>query len=261
MTDARPRLDLAREQARRGFQAQLDDLLDIESGLDEKPVALVTGATRGIGLAIARELGRTHRVLVGGRERAACETVCRELPDAKPFVADLADADAVAQAAAGVLKLDVLVHSAGVIGAYERVDALTRDDFRRTFELNVIAVADLTRLVLPRLRARKGLVVAINSGSGYTSGTRGAVYSGSKFALRALTDALREEEREHGVRVSSIHPGRVATDMQRELRAAEGGEYREEDYLRPEAVAEAVRLAVDTPRGGSVDELRIRPLG
>lgn len=230
-------------------------------GEEGRPVALVTGATRGIGRAIALELARTHRILVGGRDAEAASALARTLPDAGVFVADLADGDEAARAADEVGRLDVLVHSAGIIGAHAPIAELERDDFRRCFELNVVAVADLTRRLLPALRARRGIVVAINSGSGYVSGARSAVYSGSKFALRALTDALREEEREHGVRVSSIHPGRVGTDMQRELRAAEGGDYVEADYLRPEAVAAAVRLAVDTPRGGSVDELRIRPLG
>ena len=225
-----------------------------------RPLAVVTGASSGIGEATARRLAQEgFEVICAARRTERIEQLAKEI-DGRAVTCDVTSEGDVARLAQEVGdRLDVLVHSAGVIGAYERVDALTREDFRRTFELNVIAVADLTRLLLPRLRARKGLVVAINSGSGYSSGARGAVYSGSKFALRALTDALREEEREHGVRVSSIHPGRVATDMQRELRAAEGGEYREEDYLRPEAVAEAVRLAVDTPRGGSVDELRIRP--
>lgn len=75
---------------------------------------LVTGATRGIGRAIAAELGRDHHIIVGGRHREAVEKVVSELPDASPFVADLADEEATAAAASQLDSLDVLVNSAGV---------------------------------------------------------------------------------------------------------------------------------------------------
>jgi NADP-dependent 3-hydroxy acid dehydrogenase YdfG len=77
--------------------------------------------------------------------------------------------------------------------------------------------------------------------------------------VRAFADALREEERPHGVRVSTVYPGRVATNMQRELRDFEGGEYDEADYLRPESVAAAVRFALTAPAEASVEDLSIRP--
>ena len=87
----------------------------------------------------------------------------------------------------------------------------------------------------------------------------GGVYAGSKFALRALTDALREEMRGK-VRVCSIHPGRTDTDMQRELQAAMGNEhYDGARYVAPESVAAAVRLAVDTPDNATIEQLSIRP--
>ena len=82
--------------------------------MTNRPVALVTGAARGIGRAIAIELSSTHRILVGGRDAARAGELVAELDDAAPFVCDLADEDAVAAACAGIGRLDVLVHSAGI---------------------------------------------------------------------------------------------------------------------------------------------------
>ena len=102
-------------------------------------------------------------------------------------------------------------------------------------------------------------MVTINSGSGFTAGTGGGPYSASKFALRAFTDALREEER-GTVRVSSIHPGRVDTDMQVELQARKGRPYNPDEHLRAESVAEAVALAVYASEEAMVETLSIRPV-
>jgi NADP-dependent 3-hydroxy acid dehydrogenase YdfG len=155
-------------------------------------------------------------------------------------------------------RLDVLVHSAGIEdgGTIEETD---HETWQRVFEVNVFAVARLTRRALPALREAHGLVVVINSGSGLTSGPGSGVYAGSKFALRALTDALREEERSNGVRVSSIHPGRVDTDMQRALVAREGLEYDTSYTITAEMVAATVRTAVDLPPSGTVESLSVRP--
>ena len=89
----------------------------------------------------------------------------------------------------------------------------------------------------------------------------GGAYCASKFALRALTDALREEERRHGVRVTSLHPGRVDTDMQRELVEFEGADYDAGAYLDVASVVQAARFAMDAPAGASVDMLSVRPRG
>ncbi|RNE48713.1 SDR family oxidoreductase [Corynebacterium alimapuense] len=222
--------------------------------------ALVTGASRGIGAAIARDLSRDHHVIVGATSQAGAEAIVDTLADASCFVVDLNDPAALAAATKDIEQLDVLVHSAGV-APLARVENATRQQWLDAFELNVFAVAELTQLLLPALRAAKGTVVSINSGSGYHSGAGSAIYSGTKFALRALTDALREEELGR-IRVSSIHPGRVDTDMQRQLQSSMGNsDYDGSLYLRPESVAAAVRLAVDASDDASVQELSIRPSG
>lgn len=226
-----------------------------------KHVALVTGASRGIGQAIAEEFGSDHHVLVGGTNPQRVNAVVDSLPSAEPFLADLTDAQALAQAweKAGLDQLDVLVHSAGVAWNSE-VGQAPLTQWRQMFEVNVFAVAELTRLTLPALRAASGQVIAINSGSGYRSRAGGALYSGSKFALRAFTDALREEEAPQ-VRVTSLHPGQVDTDMQVALQASKGNNnYDGARYVSAQDVAKTARLAISTEEAAVIQELTIRPV-
>jgi len=221
-------------------------------------VVLVTGGTRGIGRAIVDLLAPDWRVLVGGRDARAVGDVVATLPDADGFVADLDDPTSLAAAVTGIDRLDALVHSAG-IAVSGTIEEVSREDWRRQFETNVFAVAHLTQLLLPALRQAHGQIVAVNSGSGFRSGAGGGVYAASKFALRALTDALRSEERGR-VRVTSVHPGRVDTDMQVELQAAAGRPYVRADHLRPESVAAAVKLALEASDEAMVEEISIRPV-
>jgi NADP-dependent 3-hydroxy acid dehydrogenase YdfG len=226
-----------------------------------RPVALITGASRGIGRAIAEELGRDHHVLVGGTNPETVDSVVQKLPSAEPFLVDLTDLDAIAPAlqSAGLDRLDVLVHSAG-LAWMNPVAETSPVQFREMFTVNVFAVAELTRAALPLLRASAGQVLSINSGAGFTAGPGSSMYSGTKFALRALTDALREEERGQ-VKVTSIHPGRVDTDMQVALQESMGNEdYDCGIYISPEAIAEAARTVVDLEDASMVESISIRPV-
>ena len=220
------------------------------------PLALITGASKGIGAAIARALAPSHRLLLGGRDADALTALAGQLPDAEPLVAELTDPDAVADAVAGISSLDVLVHSAGVapLGTVERA---SRADWQRNFDVNVLAVVELTRLLLPALRAASGDVVLINSGAGHNARPGWGPYAASKFALRAFGDALRGEE--PSLRVTSVHPGRTDTPMQQRIVAGEGREYRGADFLRPESVAAAVLAAVTAGDDAHVTEVSIRP--
>lgn len=229
----------------------------------ERPVALITGGTRGIGLAIAHDLATTHTVYIGGTSEESVKKAQETVPDAQPFVADLTDPSSVGKALEAFPEpaLDVLVLSAG-ISVDGAIADVPRKDWVRVLDLNVIAQVCLIRQLLPKLRATHGDIVAINSGSGHRSRPGSAPYCASKFALRAITDALREEER-GVIRVTSVHPGRVDTDMQREIQAEKGMAPEDYDgaiYVQPESIAAAVRTAIDATPECTVEEIRVRPV-
>ena len=217
---------------------------------------LVTGASRGIGAATARALSADHDLLLVGRDTATLETVARGCRSARVVTADLATAEGVATAAAGIDTLDGLVHSAGV-AELGRVDESNTEQWRHQYEVNVVAVVELTRVLLPALRAVGGHVVVVNSGAGTTAKPGWGAYSASKFALRAFTDTLRGEE--PALRVTSVHPGRVDTGMQRGIVAAEGNNYNPDAYLRPESVAAVIRQAIEATPDAHIAEIAIRP--
>ncbi|MFI2338015.1 SDR family oxidoreductase [Nocardia rhamnosiphila] len=223
---------------------------------DEQRVALITGGGRGLGAAVARELAPDHRLLLGARTPAGLESILAELPGATGWPVELTDYPAVAAATGPIDRLDVLVHNAGIADLGTIAESSVRQ-WRETLEANLIAVAELTRLLLPALRAAGGHVVLVNSGAGLRANAGWASYAASKFGLRAFGDALRLEE--PSLRVTSFHPGRIDTDMQRAIVAGEGRAYEPEQFLRPETVARAIRTAIDTPRDAHPTEIVLRP--
>ncbi len=214
-----------------------------------RPIALITGASSGIGRAVAQVLSPTHQLLIGGRDAGRVGEVVAECASAEPFVVDLNDENAMRAAVAGIQRLDLLIHSAGVI-AYGPVHDATAREWRDVLGTNLIAPALLTAAALPALRTAGGTIVFVNSGAGLHAHPNWSVYAGSKHGLTALADALRGEEPE--LRVVSVHPGRAATPMQVELNQREGQAYRPERYLSPSAVAEAVLIALATPGQDSI---------
>jgi NADP-dependent 3-hydroxy acid dehydrogenase YdfG len=224
---------------------------------ENMPTALITGASRGLGAAIAHELAPTHGLLLGARTAGSLAGIVAQLPGATAWPVELTDYDALARAAAPIQRLDVLVHNAGVADLGTIAESSVQQ-WRNTLEANLIAVAELTRLLLPALRAAKGHVVLINSGAGLRANSGWGVYAASKFGLRAFGDALRLEEPD--LRVTSVHPGRIDTDMQRVIVAGEGREYRPEEFLTAETVARVVRTAVETPRDAHPTEIVLRPI-
>ncbi|MGB3331369.1 MAG: SDR family oxidoreductase [Mycobacterium sp.] len=219
------------------------------------PTALITGAGGGIGSAIAEALAPTHTLLLAGRPSARLDAVAERL-GATTWPLDLADVDGIEAATEIVDELDVLVHNAGVMLPGAAGESYI-EEWRATFEVNVFGAVALTLALLPALRAARGQVVFINSGAGQRVSAGMASYSASKFALRAFADSLRSDE--PALRVTTVYPGRVDTDMQQDLVAYEGGEYDPARFLRPGTVAEVVAVAIRTPAEAQLQEVVVRP--
>jgi NAD(P)-dependent dehydrogenase (short-subunit alcohol dehydrogenase family) len=175
------------------------------------------------------------------------------------LVADLADASQV-EALAGELpdRLDSVVHAAGVVDLGAVADLATAA-WQEQLAVNVIAPAVLTRLALPALRTTQGTVVFVNSGAGLSAGPDWSAYAASKHALRALADSLRAEEHEHGVRVTSVYPGRTATPMQQRVHEQEGRAYDADAWIDPATVAEAILHVFDLGPDATISDLTVRP--
>lgn len=220
------------------------------------PSVVVTGGTRGIGRAVCDLLAPDHHLIVGGRDADAVTRAVAGYPSAEGFVADLTDPTTTADAVARLGGVSAVVHSAG-IWSQGTVADVSRDQWREVLEINVVAVADLTRMLLPRLRESRGHVVLINSGAGLVARANIGPYSASKFALVAFADALREEER-GVIRVTSVHPGRVDTEMQEEIFARSGKPYNGTDHIRPESIATAIRMVLALGLDANVDSISVR---
>lgn len=219
------------------------------------PVAVVTGATGGMGEEIVNNLALTHRVHALGRNAealAALETIL----GVTSHQVDLADADALAALGSQVDRVDVLVHAAAIGGhvSVEDADAATWVDALTT---NVIAPALLTRALLPQLRAAQATVIFIGSGAGTKPVPGSAVYTASKHALRALADVLRIDEEHHRVRVVTLAPGQTDTPMLR--KGTDPVRYTPERYIQPSTVAHAVRYLVDLPADAQITDVVLRP--
>ncbi len=221
---------------------------------------LVTGAGSGMGAVLAeRLLERGDSLVLLARSTERAHDLRTELPDATVLVADLADASAV-EAVADQLpdSLDSVVHAAGVVDLGP-VAELSTAVWQSQLAVNLVAPAVLTRLCLPALRSARGTVVFVNSGAGLVANPQWSAYAASKFGLRALADSLRAEEQEHGVRVTTVYPGRTATPMQQRVHRQEGKAYDAADWIDPDTVADAIVHVLDLPEDATISDLTIRP--
>jgi NADP-dependent 3-hydroxy acid dehydrogenase YdfG len=220
---------------------------------------LVTGAGSGIGAALVEELhGRGDELwLVARSEERAGELADRH-PGVRPLVADLADPAALEDLVLPE-RLDSVVHAAGVVDLAP-VAGFELGLWQQQLDVNLTSPAVLTRVALPALRAARGTVVFVNSGAGLAAHPTWSAYAASKFGLRAFADALRGEEKENGVRVTTVFPGRTATPMQEKVHGQEGREYDESAWVRPTTVAGTILHVLDLPADATISDVTVQPV-
>ncbi|MEE1814391.1 SDR family oxidoreductase [Streptomyces sp. SP18ES09] len=223
---------------------------------------VITGAGSGIGAAVARRLhARGDELVLHARDAGRAKELAALFPGARTLVGDLADPDRLSWAFSHQSlpdRVDTLLHIAGVVDL-GRIGELTPKAWHHQLNVNLVAPAELTRHFLPQLRLSQGHVVFVNSGAGLNAHAEWGAYAASKHGLKALADSLRHEEHAHGVRVTSVYPGRTASPMQVKVHQQEGKEYDASRWIDPESVATAILTAIDLPRDAEINDLTVRP--
>ncbi|TMQ89960.1 SDR family oxidoreductase [Actinomadura soli] len=243
---------------------------------------LITGATGGIGTAVAELLReRGHDLVLTARSPQRLGELAGRLRGGAHAPTQVINPEAVASsrrdasvttipldlteplrieasiAAAGLPpRLDGVVHAAGMVHLAPVAD-LEADEWIEHLSVNLVSAAELTRLLLPALRAAEGHIVFVNSTAGLRANPEWSAYAASKFGLRALADSLRAEE--PSLRVTTVYPGRTATEMQRKVRAQEGHPYAEDDFAAPATVARVLVSTLELPRDAVVSDVTVRP--
>lgn len=237
------------------------------TGLSNKTI-LITGASSGIGEAAARELAAAGaRLVIGARridrlralaDELGAQVVAQELDVTDPQSFETF----VATAEARFGRIDVLINNAGVM-PLSRLAALKRDEWTRMIDVNIHGVLNGIAAVLPRFVAQKGgQVVNVASIGAHLVVPTGAVYCATKYAVWAITEGLRQEHAD--IRATIISPGVVATELGNDIsdpEVAAGLQVWRANSLTPDAIARAIRYAVEQPDGVDVNEVIVRPAG
>ena len=219
-----------------------------------KPIAVVTGASRGIGRATALRLASDFDVVAVARSSGQLDTLANEIEDAggscRTISMDLTDPRAVASLAN--IEAQVLVNNAGM-GVLRPLLELTRDEWMRMVDLNFNALFDVTRALAPGMvRRRSGHIVVIGSITGRSPSAGGTCYAATKAAANSFAESLMLELRDSGVKVSVINPGSVSTTFSDRDNSSWA--------LAASDVAEAVASVIATPPTVLVHRVEIRTL-
>src|SRR5947209_12129187 len=223
-------------------------------------LAVVTGASSGIGLATARRLAADgFEVVIGARREDRLRALADEI-GARAVRLDVTDQASVEQFCAAVPECRVLVNAAGGAVGRDRVEDSSDEDWRSMYESNVLGALRMTRRLLPALEAGgDGHVVMLGSIAGYEPYIGGGGYNAAKFAVRAMTRVLRQELLGRPIRVSEIDPGLVETEFS--LVRFRGDErqaaavYEGLTPLTPDDVADCIAFVVTRPRHVNIDTI------
>ena len=229
-------------------------------------VAVVTGATSGIGLSIAAALIKEgSKVYLIGRNPEKLNKVFAnkilDNPNINFVKADLSRDEDITKMLNSINredKIDILIHSAGVIslGSFEKHNVEHLD---YQYKVNVRARYLITQRLLTKIKKAKGEIIFINSTAGLDSWENISQYTSSKHASRAFSDSLRKELSQEKVKVTSIFLASTATPMQEYIQKAQGQDYKPEKYMSPDEIAKVVISILTVSRNIAITEMVIKP--
>lgn len=226
----------------------------------DKGVAVVTGASSGIGAATARRLRRDGlEVVLGARRGDRLQAMADEI-GARWMPLDVADEESVERFCSGLESCRVLVNNAGGALGLDRIEQADPEEWRAMYEVNVLGTLRMTKRLLPLLEASgDGHVVMVGSIAGYEPYVGGAGYNAAKFAVRAITKVLRLELLGRPVRISEVDPGLVETEFSvvrfHGDRARAAAVYEGVDPLSAQDIAECIGFIVGRPAHVNVDTM------
>jgi NADP-dependent 3-hydroxy acid dehydrogenase YdfG len=226
----------------------------------ENKVAVVTGAGRGMGRAIAIELGRLGaRVALAARTVSELEETARSVGKSQVIPTDVRKRKEVErlleQAASALGPVDILVNAAG-LGIFGNVTNFADEDFDTILDTNLRSIFLTSRAVLPSMIARQtGHIINIASIAGKVGSATRAVYCASKFGVVGFTESVAEEVRQYGIRVSLICPGSTNTTFSPGSKSGKAFE----KMLSPTDIAHAVRMIVNQEPNSFISEVILRP--
>ena len=239
-----------------------------------RPIAVVTGATSGIGRATAIALARNnYDVVISGRRAEKLESVEEEIrsktdADILSLSFDIRALDEVSDACGKLTgkwaSVDVLVNNAGLAAGFSQIQDGLVENWEKMIDTNIQGLLYITRLISPGLVERgRGHIINIGSIAGKEAYEYGNVYNASKFAVDGLTQAMRIDLVEHGIKVTAINPGAAETEFSlvrfKGDQAQAAKVYEGYTPLYAEDIAEAILLAVTRPPHVNIDELLIMP--
>jgi NADP-dependent 3-hydroxy acid dehydrogenase YdfG len=244
---------------------------EMSNGIKNK-VVIITGASSGIGEATTRRLAKDGaKLVVGARRQERLKQLAESLTDADITyrVADVIKPEEMESLAKVALdqhgRIDVIFNNAGVMPTAS-LSELHRDEWKMMLDVNIMGVLNGIAAVLPTMKEqRSGHIIATDSVAGHVVYPGSAVYCGTKFAVRAIMEGLRQEEREANIRSTLISPGLVNTELYKTISDRELGESLKKASeiagvgLTADDVADAVAYAVGTPDTVAISEIIIRP--
>ncbi|RFB81586.1 SDR family oxidoreductase [Methylovirgula sp. 4M-Z18] len=224
--------------------------------------ALITGATSGIGRAMAVALSDAgYDVYALGRSKSALEDLRAGRPKITPIAVDVTDRDGI-EAVVSDLHVDVLINNAGIMPPLGNFADMKIADIDATLEVNLSAAILLTRLIVPQMRDRgAGHILFTGSSAAHTAFPNIAVYSAAKAAISGFAASLRTDLSQYGIRVTEIVPGRVETQLYKDILGAEAraAMYAGNIAVQPEDVAKMVVALLDLPAWSDVTRFDIMP--